>query len=103
MGRRMRSMDFIDTLYIQKMFIRVQGNVWYNLEGHTTRRNDFKAGKSDFCRFFKNDTPKSQNNFWKICNFFNFKKVDFHVSPQKKVDAIWKNGNVLEGVPCDEF
>ena len=48
-------------LYIQKIFVRVQGNVWCNLKGHTTRRNDFKAGKSDFCRLFKNDTPKSQN------------------------------------------
>ena len=61
LARSLRSMYFPSTLCIQKMFIRVQGNFWYNLEGHTTRRNDFKAGKSDFCRFFKNDTPKSQN------------------------------------------
>ena len=39
------------------MFVRVQGNVWYNLEGHTTRRNDFKAGESDFSQFYGNDSP----------------------------------------------
>ena len=32
-----------------KIFIRVQANVWYNLNHHTTRRNYSTTGESNFC------------------------------------------------------
>ena len=41
-------------LYICKMFIIVQANVWYNLEHHTTHRNGFTLGESNFVGFKKN-------------------------------------------------
>ena len=66
LARRLRSMDFQSMLCIWKMFLRVQGIFWYQLYDYTTRRNDFAAGKSDFCRFSRNDTSKS--NFI-VCDF----------------------------------
>ena len=51
LARRLRSMDFQSMLCIWKTFVRVQGIFWYQLQDHTTRRNDFTAGESDFCRF----------------------------------------------------
>ena len=44
LARRIISSHFLYKLYICKMFIRVQANVWYNLEDHTTRRNDYTTG-----------------------------------------------------------
>ena len=35
------------------MFVRVSVNVWYKLEYHTTRRNEYTTGESDFCRFYE--------------------------------------------------
>ena len=34
------------------MLIRARANVWYNLEHHTLRRNDYTTGESNFCEFF---------------------------------------------------
>ncbi len=56
---KMFSMHFQRMLCIQKMFIRTQSIFWYNLEHHKTHRNYFTPAKSDFCRFYKIDTPKS--------------------------------------------
>ena len=47
---------FLHLLCIQKMFVRVSGNFWYKLEHHTTRRNEYATGESDFGRFYENDT-----------------------------------------------
>ena len=41
--------------------IRVQGIVWYNLLGHTTRRNDFATAERHFCQFLENHTPSKPN------------------------------------------
>ena len=51
LSRSLRSMYFLSTLRIQEMFIRVQGNFWYNLGDHTTLTDDYIAGERDFCRF----------------------------------------------------
>ena len=32
------------------MLIKVEANVWYILEHHTTRRNDYTTGESNFCQ-----------------------------------------------------
>ena len=37
------------------MFVRVSVNAWYKLEDHTTRRNAYTTGESDFGRFCEND------------------------------------------------
>ena len=37
------------------MFVRVSGNFWHKLEHHTTRRNDYTSGESDFGRFHENE------------------------------------------------
>ena len=47
---------FLHLLCIQKMFVRVSGIFWYKLEHHTTRRNEYATGESDFGRFYENDT-----------------------------------------------
>ena len=39
------------------MFIRVQANVWYNLEDHMTLRNNYTAGESNFCQIQEKHTP----------------------------------------------
>ena len=40
------------------MFVRVSGNFWYKLEHHTTRRNDYTTGESDFGRFYENEAVR---------------------------------------------
>ena len=50
LARRIFHSHFLCMLHICKMFIRVQANAWYNLEDHTTRRNNYTAGESNFCR-----------------------------------------------------
>ena len=37
------------------MFTRFEGNFWYKLEYYTTGRNDYTAGKCNFCRILEND------------------------------------------------
>ena len=48
---RLFSMHFLQTLCIQKMFLRVLANFWYNLERHTTLTDDPKAGETHFLGF----------------------------------------------------
>ena len=46
------------------MLLETQENFWYNLEGRTTRRSDYMAGESDFCRFLRNEAPNQpESNF----------------------------------------
>ena len=40
------------------MFVRVSENFWYKLEHHTTRRNDYTTGESDFGRFYENEAVR---------------------------------------------
>ena len=54
------------------MFVRVSGIFWYKLEHHTTRRNDYTSGESDFGRFYENEAvshPKL-NIAWSKKAFF---------------------------------
>ena len=58
------------------MFIGVQANVWYNLEHHTARINDYTTGESNFCEFFGFQKPifdASFDNILKIKDLQNFK------------------------------
>ena len=48
------------------MFIRVCGNFWYKLEQHSTLRNNYTAGESDFCRFGENDNPEEAKNQFQL-------------------------------------
>ena len=56
------STHFLSTWCIWKMLLRVQGNDWYKLAHHTTRRNGCMATKSDLCRFLEDHTP-TQSTF----------------------------------------
>ena len=56
--RRNFSTHFPRSLSIRKIPRKVQGNFWYDLEHHTTHRNDSVAGESNFCRFLQNEAPK---------------------------------------------
>ncbi len=58
LARRMCYKYFTSTLCIWKTFPRVQVNFWYDLEHHTTRRNNFTTAESNFCWFEGNDSPK---------------------------------------------
>ena len=73
LARRIFSMNFLSMLHMCKMFIRVQASDWYNLEHHTTRRNDYLTGESNFCRISENHTPKyglgSKRNFLILTEF----------------------------------
>ena len=63
------SKRFPSTLCIWKFMFRVRAIFWYNLEHHTTLRNDFAAAESHFCRFLEIDTPKELkyfDMFWKF-------------------------------------
>ena len=54
------------------MFVRVSGNFWYKLEHHTTSRNEYATGESDFGRFYENEAvshPKL-NIAWSKKAFF---------------------------------
>ena len=53
-----RSTYFLDTLYIQKIILRVSENFWYKLEQRTTHTDGYFAAESHFYQFLKNDTPK---------------------------------------------
>ena len=48
------------------MFIRFQANVWYNLEHHTVRRNDYTTGESNVCEFFGFQNPMFNASFGDI-------------------------------------
>ena len=80
--RRNFSTHFSHSLSIRKILHKVQGNFWYNLEHHTTHRNDSVAGESNFCRFLENEAPKQSKlvkksffskltgiRFWPVENF----------------------------------
>ena len=40
------------------MMFKVRVIVWYKSEHPKTRRNDYVAGESNFCRFLENEAPK---------------------------------------------
>ena len=62
-----------------------------------------KQVKAIFVDFSKMTLRKAKIIFEKFAIFSTSKKLIFMCLHKKKVDAIWKNGNMLEGVPCDEF
>ena len=48
------------------MFIKVRSNVWYYLEHHTVRRNDYTTGESNFCEFVGFQNPIFNASFGDI-------------------------------------
>ena len=84
------------------MFINIQENFWYNLEHHATRRNDFKEGESDFTQFYGNDSPKGLKFLATILKFSKLKILNIQMRLEKKLEVIWKNGDMLGGVPHDD-
>ena len=65
------------------MFLRVQGNVWYNLEHHSTLRNDSTAAESSFCRFLENEAPKQsklvKKSFFSKFNILKYQNQNFGI------------------------
>ena len=52
------------------MLLGVQVIILYNLQHHTTRRNDLATAESNFCRFLENEGPASSKFKFKIPVFF---------------------------------
>ena len=77
---KLLSTCFLHLLCIQKMFVRVTENFWYKLEHHTTRRNDYTTGESDFFRFYENEAvsyPKLNKCLFKKSFFPNLTRLRF--------------------------
>ena len=56
---RIFSTHFLCMLSIWKTILRIQEISGYNLEHHTTRRNDYTTGEINFCRILENEAMKN--------------------------------------------
>ena len=67
------------------MFIRVRANVWYNLEYHTARRNDYTTRESNFCEFFGFQNPIFDASFDDILKIKDLQIFKIQRPLEKKV------------------
>ena len=66
LSRRIFFSYFLCMIFICEMLIRARANVWYNLEHHTVRRNDYTTRESNVCEFFGFQNPIFNASFGDI-------------------------------------